>query len=427
MLDLDDKKNKLVLSELDIMLLTELGFFSSLKGAKMRFNPRPFSSKIAEMNNENFIDLHLEIAKKIDELIAKNEKELKLPEHEPLSKIQQTLPLNEVMEIREPYIRKPEMPHFKTEIEPKNVFGELSQDEEFFEIVTPTETHFDDESMQVNDDNFDSWMLGGQDKKSQKWFMGLGRIRVREKNKTSNRKNIETKKINNFTKTKIELEKTKKEIEERRKALEEAEKKEKEKEIELKRREVEKKKQEKLQKLVSKKRVREKKLKEKETKRAEKQKQKKLKRLERERLKEKQIKNKELEKAEKQKEVELKKLETKRLKEEQIKNKEKKKVEKLREQEKIKEEKEELKRIKSKKKEISSIKKEEKKSLPDADELQIEKETLDEKTMLDDDVEKLLPIIDELLEKLPEDVIDEFAQSENFTLYEKVISKYKNK
>jgi len=47
--------------------------------------------------------------------------------------------------------------------------------------------------------------------------------------------------------------------------------------------------------------------------------------------------------------------------------------------------------------------------------------------MWDEDVEKLIPIIDSLLEKLPDEVIDEFAKSEDFTLYEKVISKYKNK
>jgi hypothetical protein len=43
----------------------------------------------------------------------------------------------------------------------------------------------------------------------------------------------------------------------------------------------------------------------------------------------------------------------------------------------------------------------------------------------DEDVEKLIPIIDSLLEKLPEEVINEFANSENFSLYEKVITKYK--
>ena len=59
----------------------------------------------------------------------------------------------------------------------------------------------------------------------------------------------------------------------------------------------------------------------------------------------------------------------------------------------------------------------------------IQKETVtkNENPYLDADVEKLLPIIDQLLEKLPDDVVDEFAQSDNFALYEKVVNKYKRK
>ena len=298
--NLNNKKNKLVVSELDIFLTAELGFFSSLKGKNIKFNPRFFPLTTADKNNENLVDLHLEIVKKIDELIEKHEEELQIKEPEPLSKRQQTLSLNEVMEIREPHKRKPEMPHFKTEIESKNVFGELNQEEEFFEIVIPTETHFNGEGKQTNNGDFHSWLLGDQDKKSQKSFMGLGRIKVRSKNKTSNQKANKPKKINNLTKTKIELEKTKREIEERKKALEEAEEKEKAKEIELRKKREEKKREEKLHKIELKKRTKEKKLKEKEAERAEKQKEKELKRLEQEKIKEKQIKSKEMEKAEKQ-------------------------------------------------------------------------------------------------------------------------------
>ena len=56
-----------------------------------------------------------------------------------------------------------------------------------------------------------------------------------------------------------------------------------------------------------------------------------------------------------------------------------------------------------------------------------EKRKPEEPPEWDVDVEKLIPIIDNLLEKLPDEVIDEFAQSEDFNLYEKVILKYKNK
>jgi len=48
---------------------------------------------------------------------------------------------------------------------------------------------------------------------------------------------------------------------------------------------------------------------------------------------------------------------------------------------------------------------------------------IDQQT-LDDDVRKLLAITDDLLTKLPEHVIEDFASSEDFALYQKVMSKY---
>ena len=50
-----------------------------------------------------------------------------------------------------------------------------------------------------------------------------------------------------------------------------------------------------------------------------------------------------------------------------------------------------------------------------------------EQTFVDDEVIKVLLMTDDLLGNLPEDVIDKFAQSEDFKLYEKVISKFKSK
>lgn len=52
---------------------------------------------------------------------------------------------------------------------------------------------------------------------------------------------------------------------------------------------------------------------------------------------------------------------------------------------------------------------------------------MEENTVLDEDIRKVLTITDELLGNLPENVIDEFVNSEKFTLYEKVINKYKIK
>jgi len=46
---------------------------------------------------------------------------------------------------------------------------------------------------------------------------------------------------------------------------------------------------------------------------------------------------------------------------------------------------------------------------------------------LDDDLKKVLLMTDSLLGELPQDVIDKFAQSEDFELYERVLNKYKLK
>ncbi len=50
-----------------------------------------------------------------------------------------------------------------------------------------------------------------------------------------------------------------------------------------------------------------------------------------------------------------------------------------------------------------------------------------EPTLLDEDIKKLLVITDDLLGKLPEEVIDEFSKSDDFKLYSKIFSKYKIK
>jgi len=44
---------------------------------------------------------------------------------------------------------------------------------------------------------------------------------------------------------------------------------------------------------------------------------------------------------------------------------------------------------------------------------------------VDEDTKKLLKILDDLLEKLPEEVVDKFARSDDYLLYEKVLEKYK--
>jgi hypothetical protein len=63
----------------------------------------------------------------------------------------------------------------------------------------------------------------------------------------------------------------------------------------------------------------------------------------------------------------------------------------------------------------------------DKEEVHEEIKEKSEPTLLDEDIKKLLVITDDLLSKLPEEVIDEFSKSDDFKLYSKVFSKYKIK
>jgi len=67
--------------------LFDLGVLKSLKGKNIRFNPRPFSNPLQESTNTikvekdmSFVDLHLEVAQKVDALIAQLEQEQPKPE-----------------------------------------------------------------------------------------------------------------------------------------------------------------------------------------------------------------------------------------------------------------------------------------------------------------------------------------------------------
>jgi len=67
--------------------LIGIGALKSLKNKKIRFNLRPFSnSKHVENNNfevakdMSFVDLHLDVAKKVDALIAQLDQEQQQPQ-----------------------------------------------------------------------------------------------------------------------------------------------------------------------------------------------------------------------------------------------------------------------------------------------------------------------------------------------------------
>ena len=410
---------KLVSYELNIFLIASMGTFGWFKGKNIKFNPRPFTEKRQTRTVEkNTVDFHVEITKKIDALVEAHEKEVVFEE---VGSTSQGETLEEIAEQRKPVKRKPEMPRIATEIPTPHVFNNLEAKNELFDIELPSAispnfkfvttleepkdgTHTQNIGQEpVKDEDFHSWMLGGH-KEKQKLAMNFANIKVRKKeditkqkeiksndkhkknDKTSAVKKKKTIKINSVTKKKKEPEKTKKEIEERKKEfanyiLETAEKKEREKEKELKKKKIEKQKEEK----------EEGKLKTLEQKKAAKG----AKMKEREMMKKARI-------TEKKKKLEAKKA----LKEEKLNKKTlKKKV------------------AKPKKEKIKT-----KHSTPGMHHfISGKKETVVENPLLDEDIKKVLSITDNLLEKLPEEVIDKFAQSEDFELYEKVMSKYKIK
>jgi DNA repair exonuclease SbcCD ATPase subunit len=100
--------------------------------------------------------------------------------------------------------------------------------------------------------------------------------------------------------------------------------------------------------------------------------------------------------------------------------------EKLRELEKLEEKKEEevdRKELKKMRKEEKRLKKLEAKK----EKMKKKEEKKDGELDLDEDVKRVLIIMDNLLEHLPDEIIDRFAQSEDFALYEKIFNKYKIK
>jgi len=448
-----NKKNKLDISKLDLLLTIEMGFFSDLKKMKIGFNPRPFSKsrhlddKKSAPSNEKFVDLHLETVKKIDEIIEQHKKESGNNRFE--SKKQESISLQEIEEVRESKFISPEIsPSGQSFLQPENVKRELDQREEFFEIESPVNFSIDVNKEQEKD--IQNWMIGDQDKKTRGSFWNFVKMKTSKKENKTDRKvskkvNQDTK-INNVTKTKLELEKSKQEIEKKKNALETAIKKEKQKELELQKEIEEKKKQEKLKKLESKKKRKEQKIREKEAKKTEKQRKRELELQKKLKIKaEKELQQKRKEE-EKQKQENLKKLEEqKKLKQIEALKAEKELQQKRKEGEKQKQEKlkklEIQKKLKEKEAKKAEKEKHKKKKIieeetiePESQEpadlgthIEEEKETIQEPVSWDEDVEKLLPIIDNLFANLPDNIVDEFTQSEDFKLYEKVMLKYTNK
>ena len=401
---------KLKIEEINIVLLSQMGFLNELKNKNICFNLNPFKKskctiKDVQNGQTNLVDFHIEFTKKIDKMIDKNEKESR--DFQSIPKERLDFNLQDIVEIRSPWNKDVKTFEFNPEIKNECEWTEANE-----------------ENNEINK------LFVGE--KEDKTVSGLGRIKVRKQEKTEtskNKKAIKTNNGNGFKKSKKELEETKEELERRKKELEEMERLAKEKEEELKHKAEEKKKQKKLKEIEKKKRQKEAQRKEKERRKLEKKAEKERKKLERE-------KEIQLKKEEKLKKIEAEKLLKQQKEEEALTKKKKLEMEKKRKQEakrllKEKQLKEAIEEKERKEKEKEQKKKEKKsivttKEKPEEEKIQKqEKEEFDNEW--DEEVRQAFTIIDDLLENLPDEKIDEFVNSEDFQIYERVVSRYKKK
>jgi len=335
--------------------------------AKLKDNPKKSSKKI-ESNKNHFLEFHLDTVNKIDREFNQVETE------------RQKRSLDDVIEIREPWIKTPELTRFNTEITNEKFESNRLQSTLDNISIDAIDSYIDIEKPENIDSNI-------SDDKFVTTLNAIGKIRVR-KNKEKISKTIQKK--NGYTKTKKELELAKIELERKKKEIEEIERQAKLKEQELKKKKENRKKREKLKKIEEKQKAKQAKLRKKEKIKKEKEKQKQLKALEKQKQIEERLKQKELEKK--------KKIEEKQ-----------KLIEKLQKEKEL----EKQKKKKLKEKPVITAKKQE----------ETEDKKIDSKW--DKEVRQAFTIIDNLLEDLPEEKINEFVQSDDFAIYEKVVKRYK--
>ena len=429
------KEKRFVKLNLGFLLISEMGLLSSVKTfkkIKIKVNHNK-SSNHKQMNrveknsvktDHGSADFRLEITKEIDTLDSALQKKSESP-------------TKNTVELRSSLQKKPEIPQFLTDEETENIIVKTCFKEKLFETNPLVEIYNDskrskDTSSLKNNENvknkeFLGWMSDGHDKASVKSAKGVPHIKIkREKEQNTLKDNIWTAE---------EFEKIKKKKNGLSKKEEWAEKKEEELKKEIEKLRLEKellKKHEKELKKEEKQKERERKLEVKNALKEQKESEKQKRLEEKQKLKEERVK--ELEMGEKAKEEAKKeeKLKKKKLREELIKELELKKKAKEEEKKALKKGKTEKEEPKEEEKEKVAIAEKSKdktdETIKEFDNLVLDKKkAVKEKTFFDEDVEKIIPVIDTLLEKLPDDVIDEFAESDDFVLYEKVVKKYKNK
>jgi hypothetical protein len=374
-----DGENKRVKSVLDVLTTNKDGF-NTVKNEK----------------DKNGIYSHIDTVKRVDEIITRCKNQIGQGTKTDLTKI---------IETREPFLKKPERVKLNTDISPEiktfEVVPEYKEPDNVF-VESPTSTMIDERKFT------------------------RGTTATKNKKTTTKTISVKTKKVKQ---TPVNPNKKLLEIKEQSKKLKEEEKQLQKEEQTMKQEE-----KIKLKKAAQQKREEEKRLKiqRKLKAKAELAEQKEKKKQEKLKAKELILKKKE---EEKQKKLQMKKAAEVALRNEKelaLKFKEKEKQKKLKVKTALAEEKERLKKLEEKKKQKAKSKTEKKTSKISKEEPKINikhninlKENSSEVLSMDEDVIKFLKIADDLLEKLPDDVIDEFAKSKDFEVYERVINKYK--
>jgi len=432
----EGNKNKLVKPELDIFLPADMSFFSFFKNKNIKVNSH--TSKDTTIKRK--VDFHLNIIKKVDEIIAGYEKQI-----EPETKTS----LSEIIEERQPFSKKPERSSHNTNLSPEIVTFEVVPEHNGPMNVFVEKTS----SMDLNDQKLamNSTSKTAQpktEKVKQKPIDSSNQLlNLREQNKKLKE---EEKQLQKEEKTMKKEEKIlEKEVKEGKIKLKKAAQQKREEEKRLK---IQKNLKAKAELAEQKEKKKQEKIKERELKKKaiEQEKQEKIEaatEIKQQKEKEQLIiieeKKKEKVSLDKKKEAErLKRLELEKSAEDALikerglalKFKEKEKQKKLKAKMALAEQKERerLKKLEDKKKQKAKSKAEKKTSKISKEEPKINikhninlKENTSEVLSMDEDVIKFLKIADDLLEKLPDNVIDEFAKSKDFEIYERVINKYK--
>lgn len=415
------KKIKRVGSELDIFLTTGMEMFASSTGKKKKNDTDQFNEeKKLDETNKKPVDFQPDMEGKIDALIANLDKGAKPDRVEFDSQEKSENNFNKIKNINESSKAEEEKYHFKKEVKPEGTLNYFNSKDELYEIKSPSEIHSSSkiaESLERSKNKSLLNRISGTNSKKNKHsiIQSSHHIKIRskeerEKLKAKNNKNKLEKKTISFKNLKFNVGK----------------KRTVDNNVFTKTEGVIECSSDKLRKMDLKKAKRESREKEKELL---------IKKLESEKRKKLELKKSRKSSSIKDKELMESKLWqhsteggnpeegnnnsfTKKWRDLLIKKKENLM---LPNQQNISTSKELEQDNKQDNKEFNSI-------TTKTDSLILgEKETCDENHILDEDIKKVLSIIDNLLGNLPENVIDDFVKSEDFALYEKVVYKYKTK